>query len=57
MVTVVTEPYGAEVHLYEYVEEQRKLVPQFQKELGYTPIIEYSLPKGSYLLILKHPKC
>ena len=50
-VTLRTDPPGAKVTLYRYVEEHRRLVPRLVRELGRTPIVAAELPHGSYLLI------
>jgi len=50
-VTLLTDPPGAKVTLYRYVEEHRRLVPKLVRELGRTPIVAEALPHGSYLLI------
>jgi len=54
-VTLVTDPPGAVVELYEYVEKDRRLVEEPRGILGETPLYEVSLPRGSYLLLLKAP--
>lgn len=48
--SLVTEPPGAEVHLFEYQQKSRRLQPQFLRNLGQTPLLEIPLPMGSYLL-------
>ena len=53
--TLVTDPPGAEVLLYRYVERHRRLVEVFERSLGPTPLREIPLPMGSYVCILKHP--
>ncbi|MCB9678170.1 MAG: SUMF1/EgtB/PvdO family nonheme iron enzyme [Alphaproteobacteria bacterium] len=55
--TLVTEPPGAEVHLYRYVERNRRLVEVFERTLGVTPLRAVPLPMGSYVCVLKHPGC
>jgi serine/threonine protein kinase/formylglycine-generating enzyme required for sulfatase activity len=50
-VTLHTDPPGAVVTLYRYVEEHRRLVPTFVRELGRTPVVAAALPHGSYLLV------
>ena len=50
-VTLITDPPGAKVTAYRYVEERRRLVPKKHAELGLTPIREAPLPHGSYLLV------
>ena len=53
--SLVTDPPGAEVLLYRYVEHNRRLIPQLERSLGHTPLREVPLPMGSYLCILRHP--
>jgi len=50
--TLVTEPAGAEVQLYRFVTKHRRLVPEFVRSLGHTPLAEVPLEMGSYLLEL-----
>jgi formylglycine-generating enzyme required for sulfatase activity len=49
----VTDPVGAEVLLYKYELHHRRLVPVFQRSLGRTPLTSVSLPRGSYLCVIK----
>ncbi|MBX2802399.1 MAG: SUMF1/EgtB/PvdO family nonheme iron enzyme [Myxococcales bacterium] len=49
-VTLVTEPAGASVGLFRLVEEQRRLTPVFERDLGRTPLTEVPLERGSWLL-------
>lgn len=56
-VTLVTDPPGAEVALYRYVERNRRLVEVFERSLGTTPLRTVSLPMGSYLAVVRHPAC
>lgn len=44
-----THPPGAEVVLYRYAEQDRRLIPAADRSLGCTPI-DLSLPRGSYVL-------
>jgi serine/threonine protein kinase/formylglycine-generating enzyme required for sulfatase activity len=53
--TLVTDPPGAEVLLYRYVEQNRRLVEVFERSLGETPLRAVRLPMGSYLCVLRHP--
>ncbi|MEZ4318576.1 MAG: SUMF1/EgtB/PvdO family nonheme iron enzyme [Myxococcota bacterium] len=55
--TLVTEPPGAEVLLYRYVERNRRLVEVFERSLGATPLHAVSVPMGSYVCKLAHPEC
>ena len=54
-VTLVTEPEGAEVSLYRYVESERVLVLEYVRELGRTPLRDVPITKGSYLLKVRAP--
>ncbi len=54
-ITLVTEPAGAQVSLYRYVENERVLVPEYEGELGQTPLHEVRVSKGSYLLKARAP--
>jgi serine/threonine-protein kinase len=49
-VTLVTDPAGAQVTLYEYVEQHKRLVPVFRRVLGTTPLVEVPLGRGSWML-------
>jgi len=49
-VTLVTDPEGAEVDLYRFELQRRRLVPVFVKALGRTPLVRVPLAMGSYLL-------
>jgi serine/threonine-protein kinase len=53
--TLVTDPPGASVALYRYVEEKRRLVPRLVEEIGPTPIRERRVLKGSYLCVIRAP--
>ncbi len=53
--TLLTDPPGAEVLIYRYVERNRRLVPVFERSLGTTPLTKVALPLGSYSCILRHP--
>ncbi len=52
--TLVTDPPGAEVLLHRYVEHNRRLVPELERSLGVTPLRAVSLPRGSYLCVLRY---
>lgn len=51
--SLVTDPLGARVFLYQWVMEQRRLVAKPLRHLGMTPLVKITLPKGSYLLVLE----
>lgn len=55
--TLVTEPPGAEVALFRYEQENRRLVPRWLRTLGRTPLLALSLPMGSYRCEIRHPDC
>ncbi|AKT43788.1 uncharacterized protein CMC5_080250 [Chondromyces crocatus] len=55
--TLFTDPEGAEVVAYRYVEHDRALTPQNAVHLGRTPIRAAPLPRGSYLLRINAPGC
>ena len=48
-----TDPPGAEVWLYDFVERDLRLVPENERLLGRTPLPPVSLPMGNYLAILR----
>ncbi len=50
------EPPGAAAALFRYEEGERRLFPVLAAELGHTPLDQYSLPMGSYLVRISHPK-
>ena len=52
--TLHTEPAGAAVKLFRFVEENRRLVPRFERDMGSTPIVAEPLAMGSYLCELTH---
>ncbi|MDP2312029.1 MAG: SUMF1/EgtB/PvdO family nonheme iron enzyme [Pseudomonadota bacterium] len=54
-VTLHTDPPGAEVELYRYVLEDRRLVPVHVRALGPTPLVEVPLSMGSWLLTIHAP--
>ena len=56
-VTVVTEPPGAEVHLFRFVEQAHRLVAEPRGTLPRTPLVEAPLERGSWLLELRHAGC
>ena len=51
-VTLCTQPEGAEVRLHRFALQDRRLVPQFERILGRTPLHACPLPRGSWLLTL-----
>jgi len=51
--TLVTDPPGAEVLLYRYTLQHRRLVPEFERSLGRTPLSRVTLPMGSYRCVLR----
>jgi serine/threonine-protein kinase len=55
VLSLVTDPPGAEVLLYRYEEHNRRLVEVPVCSLGVTPLRAVSLPMGSYLCVLRHP--
>ena len=55
VLTLVTDPPGAEVTLHRYTSKDRRLVPAEARPLGATPIVEVPLAMGSYLLVLRAP--
>jgi len=55
--TLHTDPTGAQAVLYEYREENRRLVPFKLRNLGQTPLQSVPLQSGSYLLEVTHPRC
>jgi eukaryotic-like serine/threonine-protein kinase len=50
-----TDPPGAEVKLYRFVTERRRLVTAFDSALSKTPIQDMVLSTGAYLLTLNAP--
>jgi serine/threonine-protein kinase len=48
-----SDPPGAEVWLYEFVEKGLCLVPENERLLGKTPLAPVALPMGNYLVILR----
>jgi len=51
--TLTSNPSGAEVWLYELLDEGPILVERNEHHLGTTPLAETALARGSYLVILK----
>ena len=56
-VTLLTDPPGADVIAQPYVERDRRLVPGEPRSLGRTPLRGVDLPRGSWLLTIRHPAC
>lgn len=54
-VTLYTNPGDAEVTLYRFEGINRRLVPQYLRVLGRTPLVNVSLSRGSYLLKVNAP--
>ncbi len=54
--SLVTDP-PCQVSLLRYVERQRRLVAEPVQALGTTPLEGLSLPRGSYLLVLRAAGC
>jgi serine/threonine-protein kinase len=48
--TLLTEPTGAEVEIYEFAEDNRRLSAVNGRSLGLTPLMEVPVPKGSHIL-------
>ncbi|MDP6934657.1 MAG: serine/threonine-protein kinase, partial [Myxococcota bacterium] len=48
-----TDPPGAEVLLHRYITRNRRLVPVLESSLGSTPLDRVSLPRGSYLCVIR----
>jgi serine/threonine-protein kinase len=53
--TLHTDPPGARVTAYRYVERGRRLRLERHGELGLTPLSSARLPHGSYLLVVRKP--
>ncbi|UQA62322.1 bifunctional serine/threonine-protein kinase/formylglycine-generating enzyme family protein [Polyangium aurulentum] len=53
--TVESNPPGARVLAYQYVEKDRVLVASEERYLGRTPLREVRLNPGTYLLVLRRP--
>ncbi|MEL6343509.1 MAG: bifunctional serine/threonine-protein kinase/formylglycine-generating enzyme family protein, partial [Myxococcota bacterium] len=51
--TLFTEPAGAQARLFAYREMGRRLEPVFVKNLGRTPIVDQTIPMGSYMVRLE----
>ena len=53
--SLTTDPAGAEVLLCRYVLRDRRLVAEPERILGRTPLRAVSLPRGSYLAVIRAP--
>lgn len=53
--SVQTDPPGVEVELHRYVARQRRLVPQFERTLGPTPLAQVAVPHGSFVVVIRGP--
>ncbi len=54
-VTLRTNPPGAEVRAFRYIEADRRLTPVFDRVLGTTPLEAVPLPRGRWMLELAAP--
>jgi len=54
-ISLSTEPAGARVRLYRYVERDRVLEPHLERELGRAPIDQVPIGRGAWLLELQAP--
>jgi formylglycine-generating enzyme required for sulfatase activity/tRNA A-37 threonylcarbamoyl transferase component Bud32 len=54
--TLHTDPPGAGVVAYRWVERERRLVLERFGKLGVTPLDEVAIPRGSYLLLVRARK-
>jgi eukaryotic-like serine/threonine-protein kinase len=54
-INIHTDPPGAEVHIYVYEEVDRRLQTRYLGLVGTTPLQDYPIGMGSYLLRLKAP--
>jgi serine/threonine protein kinase/formylglycine-generating enzyme required for sulfatase activity len=53
--SIATDPPGARVTAYRYVEIERVLRTVDERDLGVTPVVEALFAPGSYLLVLRAP--
>ena len=53
--SIESNPPGASVRAYRYVEKDRVLVASEERYLGRTPLVEARLNPGSYLIVLNRP--
>ncbi|WP_158542489.1 bifunctional serine/threonine-protein kinase/formylglycine-generating enzyme family protein [Lujinxingia litoralis] len=47
-----TDPPGARVEIFRYVQKDRRLIPGLKRFLGFTPLVDVELAMGSYLITL-----
>ena len=52
---ISTSPPGATVTMYTYVAQRPRLVLGHERSLGETPVASFTLPMGSYLLVMSKP--
>ncbi len=55
--SLVTDPPGAEVELFRFVKENRRLVEVPVRLVERSPLVEVALPMGSYVAVIRHPDC
>jgi serine/threonine-protein kinase len=53
--TIETIPAGAQAKLFRYGMNRQRLVPEFVRELGQTPLLDLPVAQGSWLVELSHP--
>lgn len=54
--TLHTQPAGAKARLFRFEMHRQRLVPELDRELGSTPLVELPIAKGSWLVELSHPE-
>ena len=54
-ITLVTDPPGAEARLHRYVVRDRRWVPELERTLGRTPLVEVPVARGAWLVTLHAP--
>ena len=55
--TLLTDPPGATAELFAYLERDRRLQPESRGIIGETPLQAFTLPMGSYQIVLRAPGC
>ena len=55
LVSVLTDPPGARITIYRYVEKNRRLELDLFSQPGYSPLRRLTLPVGSYVCTLEAP--